>query len=54
MIHTIPRRTRLYRQYAAPVEYRQPGYRLTSKAIGPILNLEKNEMDTTRKQRQER
>jgi hypothetical protein len=51
MIHTIPRRTRLYRQYAAPVEYRQPGYRLTSKAIGPILNDELHEMQSARKEK---
>lgn len=28
--------------------------RLTSKALGPIMNVEKNEMDNARKQRQER
>jgi hypothetical protein len=51
MIHTIPRRTRLYRQYAAPVEYRQPGYRLTSKAIPVCLNGELVEMQNARKQK---
>jgi hypothetical protein len=54
MIHTIPRRTRLYRQYAAPVEYRQPGYRLTSKVIPVCLNGELVDMQSARKQRQER
>jgi hypothetical protein len=54
MIHTLPRRTRLYRQYAAPVEYRAPGYRLTSKAIPVCLNGELEEMQNARKQRQER
>jgi hypothetical protein len=40
MIHTLPRRTRLYRQFAKPAGYRAPVYRPTSKAIGPILNAE--------------
>lgn len=53
MIHTFPRRTRLYRQYAAPIAYRVPGYRLTSKAIGPILNLELKDVQAARKQKKE-
>jgi hypothetical protein len=51
MIHTFPRRTRLYREYAAPVEYRQPGYRLTSKVIPVCLNGELKEMQSARKEK---
>lgn len=50
MIFTIfaPRK-RPYR--LPPAGYRVTGYRPTSKAIGPILNVEKNEMDRKRKEK---
>lgn len=44
MIHTLARRTKLYRQYVTPVRYRPVGYYPTAKAIPVILNVELREM----------
>lgn len=51
MIHIHARRTKVYRQYVRPLGYRRPTHRLTSLAIGPIMNLELKEMQHTIKQK---
>jgi hypothetical protein len=49
MVYKHNRRTKVYRRLAAPAGYRQPLFRPTPKAIGPVMNAELKALQAARK-----